>query len=152
MNRRIGRKMKRAQQLQDLSREHHDSLVMSKKITEVAEQGSEAELLEAIEKVKNYYENQLEVHFQHEERTIFSLIFREYREHIGLATSLLKEHGAIRMLIPKLHLEAAREDLAEFAELLKNHTRVEERELFPIVESLFSDEQLDAVLNFVPLD
>lgn len=144
--------MKRAEQLQDLSREHHDSLVMAKRISEVVESGSDAEILAAIDTVKNYYENELEVHFQHEERTIFAPIFKEYQEHIGIATQLLKEHGAMRMLMPKLHVASAREDLAEFAVLLKNHTRMEERELFPIVESTFTDEQLDVVLNFVPLD
>lgn len=144
--------MKRAAQLQDLSREHHASLVMAKKIAEVAAQGSEAELLAAIESVKDYYENELEEHIQHEERTIFAPIFKEYQEHIGLATSLLKEHGFIRMLIPALKPETARKDLAEFAEVLKNHTRIEERELFPLVESLFSETQLDAILNFIPLD
>ncbi len=144
--------MKRAEQLQKLSREHHGSLVMAKNITEIAENGSEADLLEAIKTVTQYYDDELELHFQHEERTIFSLIFRQYKEHIGTATALLKEHGFIRMLIPKLTLDTAREDLAEFALVLKNHTRMEERELFPIIESLFSDEQLDAILNFVPLD
>ncbi len=71
--------MKRAEQLQDLSREHHDSLVMAKRIAEVAEGGDDTEILEAIETVKNYYETELEVHFQHEERTIFAPIFKEYR-------------------------------------------------------------------------
>jgi len=144
--------MKRAEQLQKLSREHHGSLVMAKNIAEIAESGSEADLLEAIKTVTKYNDDELELHFQHEERTIFSLIFRQYKEHIGIATTLLKEHGLIRMLIPKLTPETAREDLAEFALVLKNHTRMEERELFPIIESLFSDEQLDAILNFVPLD
>ena len=144
--------MKRAQQLQDLSREHHQSLVMAKRMAEVAESGNDEQLLEAIEKVTAFYENELEVHFQHEERTIFALIYKEYKAHIGLATALLKEHGAIRMLIPQLTLSTAREGLATFADVLKNHTRVEERELFPIIEDLFTDEQLDAVLNFVPLD
>ncbi len=144
--------MKRAEQLQKLSREHHVSLVMAKRYAEIAEDGSEADLLEAIKAVTQYYDEELELHFQHEERTIFSLIFRQYNEHIGIATTLLKEHGLIRMLIPKLTLETARDDLAKFALVLKNHTRVEERELFPIIEELFSDEQLDAILNFVPLD
>ncbi len=144
--------MERENQLKDLSQEHHDSLVLAKNIAAIAESGSDAELLEAIERVKGYYKNELEVHFQHEERTIFSLIFREYREHIALATTLLKEHGLIRLLIPKLTLENAKTDLAEFSEVLKNHTDVEEQKLFPLIESLFSDEQLDAVLNFVPLD
>lgn len=144
--------MKRAEQLQDLSREHHQSLVMAKRIAEAVENGSDEALLAAIEKVKAYYEDELEEHFQHEERTIFAPIYKEYKEHIALASGLLKEHGAIRMLIPQLTLNTAKEDLAGFAEVLKNHTRVEERELFPIVEELFTKEQLDAVLNFVPLD
>ncbi len=144
--------MKRAEQLQGLSREHHQSLVMAKRIFEVAENGSDDELLEAIEIVKDYYENELEIHFQHEERTIFAPIYKEYKEHVMLASGLLKEHGAMRMLIPQLTLENAKEDLSMFAEVLKNHTRVEERELFPIIEELFTEEQLDAVLEFVPLD
>ncbi len=144
--------MKRAEQLQKLSREHHGSLVMAKNIAEIAENGSDKDLSDAIKTVTHYYDDELELHFQHEERTIFSHIFREYKEHIGIATVLLKEHGFIRTLIPKLSIETAREDLAEFARVLKEHTRMEERELFPIIESLFSDEQLDAILNFVPLD
>ncbi|MEE9326972.1 MAG: hemerythrin domain-containing protein [Cocleimonas sp.] len=144
--------MKRIEQLQNLSREHHVSLVMAKNIAEIASQGSDEELINAIDTVKKYYDDELEVHFQHEERTIFSIIFSDYKEHIGIATTLLKEHGAIRALIPNLRLETARKDLAVFALILKNHTRVEERELFPLVETLFSRKQLDDVLSFVPLD
>jgi len=144
--------MKRVEQLQDLSREHHGSLVMAKKIASIAEQGSDAELLEAIETVKQYYDDELEVHFQHEERTIFAPIFKDYKEHIGIATVLLKEHGAIRLLIPELTLQDAKNDLAAFALMLKEHTRLEESELFPLVEKLFTAEQLEAVNSFVPLD
>lgn len=144
--------MKRAEQLQKLSREHHGSLVMAKNISGVAQNGNEVALLNAIETVKNYYDDELEVHFQHEERTIFSLIFKDYKEHIGLAMPLLKEHGYIRQLIPSMTIETAKQDLAEFGLILKNHTRTEERELFPLIEEIFTKEQLDAVLNFVPLD
>lgn len=144
--------MKRAEQLQKLSREHHGSLVMAKRIARITEEGSEQELIEAIETIKKYYDSELEEHFQHEERTIFSPIFEHYKEHIPIATTLLKEHGYIRMLIPRLSAETARKELADFALVLKNHTRMEERELFPIVETLFTEEELDAILNFVPLD
>jgi len=144
--------MKRAEQLIKLSREHHGSLSMAKKISNIAANGTDEELLEAIEIIKEYNDSELEEHFQHEERTIFAPIFSEYKEHIGIATILLKEHGHIRMMIPRLNLETAREDLAEFGKMLKEHTRMEERELFPIIEELFTQEQMDAILNFVPLD
>lgn len=144
--------MKRAEQLQGLSREHHDSLVLSKRLNEAVEDGSDEALLAAIKKLKDYYEKELEVHFQHEERTVFAPIFKEYKDHIPLAMPLLKEHGQMRLLIPRITLANAKENLAMFAETLKNHTRVEERELFPIIEKIFTEEQMNAVLEFVPLD
>jgi len=144
--------MKRAEQLLKLSREHHGSLSMAKKISNIATNGTDEELLEAIETIKKYNDRELEEHFQHEERTIFTPIFSDYKEHIGIATILLKEHGHIRKMIPNLKLETAKEDLAEFGKMLKEHTRMEERELFPIIEELFTQEQMDAILNFVPLD
>jgi len=144
--------MKRIEQLQKLSREHHGSLVMAKKISQIAEEGSETDLIEAIQTIKDYDENELEAHFQHEERTIFAVIFKNYKEHIPFATALLKEHGLIRMLIMQMKPETAKEDLGNFGLLLKTHTRLEEHELFPIIEKSFSDEELDAVLNFVPID
>jgi len=144
--------MKRVEQLQKLSREHHGSLVMAKNIGLIAKEGGEQELLDAIETVKNYYDDELEEHFQHEERTIFAPIFKQFPDLKEMATILLKEHGFIRIMIPKITLETARKDLTDFALVLKNHTRMEERELFPLIETLFSDEQMDAVLNFTPLD
>lgn len=144
--------MKRAAQLLPMSKEHHDSIVMAEAILEVIEKGSDEELLAEIEKVQKYYDEHLETHFQHEERTIFAPIYKQYKEHVPLAMPLLKEHGAIRMLVPKLALENAKEGLAMFAETLLSHTRIEELELFPIIEKEFTKEQLDAVLNFEALD
>ncbi len=147
--------MKRAEQLIKLSREHHGSLSMAKKISNIAANGSDAELLQAIQTIRDYNEAELEEHFQHEERTLFAPIFKDYSENtelVEMATRLLKEHGYIRMMIPRLNPETAREDLAEFGELLKNHTRLEERELFPQIEALFTPEQMDAISKFVALD
>ena len=144
--------MKRAEELKKLSREHHGSLVMAKRILSIAESGDDKELLNAIDTVRNYYDEELEEHFQHEEHTIFSVIFKEYKDHINIARPLLKEHGQIRLLIPRITPETAREDLKAFADMLKNHTRVEEREFFPLIETLFTDEQLKKITQFVPIN
>ncbi len=125
---------------------------MARNIAKVAESGSDEELTDAIKEVTDYYNDELEVHFQHEEHTIFKPLFQEYREHIALATKLVQEHGAMRMLIPTITLETAKKDLADFATVLSNHTHAEERVLFPIVEKQFTREQLDAVLDFKPLN
>ncbi len=144
--------MARVEQLKELSREHNESLIFAQEIFETAQNGSDDAVEKAMERVKAYCNNELELHFQHEERTIFAPIFKEYKEHIALSKDLLKEHGVIRLLIPKMTLETARDDLSYFAITLKNHTDSEEEKLFPIIEELFSDEQLDAIVNFKPLD
>ena len=144
--------MKRAEQLIKLSREHHASLVTAKKIAQIAEEGDDAAVLEAMENVITYFDDELDLHFQHEERTIFAPIFKKYQEHIPIAKVLLKEHGFIRMLVLHLTPENARESLSSFAEVLNMHTHMEERELFPIVEKAFTDEELDAILNFEPIN
>jgi hypothetical protein len=48
-------------------------------------------------------------------------------------------------------LETAQRDLPAFADILRKHTVAEEEELLPLVESLFTPEQLDAVMHFTPL-
>ena len=142
--------MQRAEQLKKLSREHHVSLKKKKKYSDLAETGSEADFIEAIKELNEYNDKDLELHFQHEERTIFAVIFKNYKEHIPLATPLLKEHGIMRLLIPQITPESAKQDFAVLGEILKDHTRVEERELFPIIEKTFTNEELNAILDFKP--
>lgn len=144
--------MKRYEQLKKLSREHHGSLSMAKKIAEIVVTGNDSDLLQAMNQVQQYYNDELESHFQHEEQTLFSIIFQNYAEHRDIATALLKEHGQIRVLVQGITMATAKKDLAEFALLLKDHTRVEERQLFPVVQEVFTSEQLDDVLNYLPIE
>ena len=138
-------------QLHKLSLEHQEALIFAKEIAKIAAEGSEAELAEGFERVNRYYENELEEHLQHEEQTIFAPLVQQHRAHVELCITLGKEHGFIRTVIEKMTLETAKKDLAIFAQVLKNHSLMEERELFPLLDSLFTEEQLDAVLNYVPL-
>jgi len=51
----------------------------------IAKEGDDAAVLEAMEEVKTYFDEDLDLHFQHEERTIFAPIFKKYQEHIPMA-------------------------------------------------------------------
>ena len=137
--------------LQKLSVEHRDALVFADEIAKIAAEGSDAELAEGIERVNRYYESELEEHLQHEEQTIFAPLVQQYQEHIELCITLGKEHGFLRTVVEEMTLGTAKKELADFARVLKNHSLMEERELFPLLDSLFTEEQLDAVLNYVPL-
>jgi len=142
--------MKRCEQLLKLSREHNESIVMANKIARIAENGADAELVEGVELLKKYNETDLEAHLQHEERTIFAPLIQQHQEHTELCITLGKEHGLMRTIVEKITFETARKDLADFAYVLKKHSLMEENELFPIIESVFTKEQLDGVLNFEP--
>lgn len=143
-------KEKRCQQLQKLSHEHNDCLLFAEKIAQIAETGDEEQLAEGIKLVQNYNNTELEAHLKHEEQTIFALLVQEHKEYLEMCITLGKEHGFIRTLVEEMTLATAQQDLADFAHILKHHTLAEEMTLFPVVESLFTEEQLDAVLNFVP--
>lgn len=140
----------RCEQLQKLSQEHQDSLLMAEKLATIAETGTEASLREGMDLLKKYNETELETHLQHEERMIFAPLIQEYGQYVDLCITLGKEHGFLRTIVEEISLETAQKDLADFARVLKSHSIVEETELFPIIESLFSEEQLDRVLNFEP--
>jgi hemerythrin-like domain-containing protein len=142
--------MKRCEQLEQLSREHDDCLVMAKRIADIAKDGSEEKLIQGIDIVKKYNDTELEAHLQHEEQTIFRPLITQYPEHLKLCITLGKEHGFLRTLVEGISLKTAKEDLADFARVLESHTKLEENELFPLLSSLLTKEQLDTVLNFVP--
>ena len=142
--------MKNCEQLQQLSDEHQEALQFADEIASIAEEGSEAGLAEGIERVRLYYENELEVHLQHEEQTIFAPLVRQ-QEHVELCITLGKEHGFLRSVVEQMTLETAKQDLGSFAVVLRNHSLMEERELFPLLQTLFDEEQLDAVLNYAPV-
>lgn len=144
--------MKRYEQLLKLSREHHSSLSMAQKITRTVNDGDTEDLTTAIQTVKDYFSAELKQHFQHEEDTIFSLILNEYQDHANIVQSLREEHNIIRALVANLAPSNAVAELTRFADLLKSHTRTEERELFPLVETLFTQEQLDHILNYTHIN
>lgn len=142
--------IKRYEQLLKLSREHNESIVMADKIAKIAETGTDTELADGVDLLKKYNETDLETHLQHEERTIFAPLIQQYQEHTELCITLGKEHGLMRTIVEEISFETAKKDLANFAHVLKKHSLLEENELFPIIESVFTKEQLDAVLNFEP--
>lgn len=137
-------------QLEKLSREHQDSLAFADTIAELAATGTEEALAEGLRRVRQYYTEELEGHLQHEERTIFGPLMQYDRAHFSLCVRLGTEHGLFRTLIPEMRRETAQQDLTEFARVLRAHTVAEEEELLPLVESLFTAEQLDAIANFTP--
>lgn len=115
--------MKRCLRLLPLSREHHSALVLVRQIT----LSNAGDHLRWIEELPRIFAEELEPHFQAEEADLLPQL-DTWGEN-ALVERTLQEHQQMRELVT---LIKAGNTLAlkTFADLLYNHVRFEERELF----------------------
>lgn len=136
--------MKRHIALQDLSRDHHGTLSLAQKIIRAVQTNDESAVAALTEKVREFH-SELETHFQKEEQGVFRLLFEKHPEHKPMGQIYLNEH---KMLLNYSHQVTQAPSLAHlevFAMLLKDHTRREERVLFPLLEKCFSEVELMSI-------
>lgn len=141
----------RRTQLHELHREHADALAFSEQIADLATKGDDASLTEGVRLVREYYDRELEAHLQLEEQRLFRPLIQYDKAHLSLCMRLGSEHGKLRSIATSIDQASAPDDLRSFAQILKDHTVFEEHEFLPLVASLFTREELDAVLDFSPL-
>jgi len=137
--------MKRSPSLIPLSKEHHESLVLAKRCQRTMASGEREAIGQLCREIAHGFPDKWERHFQDEERGIFALAEAEGGEMAVLSRQLRREHDRLR----EIHRAMQAGDcsrLGAFGELLQSHTRKEERELFPLIESRFSDTELEAHL------
>jgi hemerythrin-like domain-containing protein len=125
--------MKRNPILQPLSREHHTALTLAKACEHAAKSEDEALVKQTCQRVIRVFSNQLEPHFQTEEISLLPLLHG--KETQLFATRTLADHRQLRGLIGALRVNDV-EALENFGKCLSAHVRFEERELFPVLESL----------------
>jgi hemerythrin-like domain-containing protein len=121
--------MKRDEALRALSREHLNALLAAK----VLREGND---IEAVSEVfLEFWEDQGQRHFRIEEEVLLpKWALHAEVDRPGVAR-MLEEHLAIRREALRLKAgEASLEEAQRFGELLHDHVRFEERELFPKVE------------------
>lgn len=136
--------------MQRLVDEHASGLIFAAEIAKIAEEGSGEEVAAAMERVSEYLAEELEHHFQHEEQTILGELMRSHPEYAALCIAIGREHGQMRFMLVETSGAGPRKDLARFAQILKQHTLLEDEGLFPVVEKLFSPEQMSEIANFSP--
>ena len=128
--------MKRVPSLRDLSSEHHSGLVLVRRIRKAATlhdfkaSGVWADVVDR-------FEHELEPHFQKEEQWLLPAL-RTVGEH-ALVERTLQEHKEMRDSVRR----ADPEKLLHFAQLLSDHIRFEEKELFEIagIEEIIVDQK-----------
>lgn len=104
----------------------------------------------------SFYEEHTLLHFHEEEEVLFPLLLSALDDPPPELVQVLVEHVRIHGMVHGLRSAAAHDvpegaHLAELGETLRQHVRLEENRLFPLIEETVADEDLRA-LRFAPRD
>jgi len=141
--------VKRAAQLRSLSVDHHHGLVNARRLRRAAsgEEGGAPE--EVAGAFLESWQKDTSIHFRREEEVLLPVLAR-YGGDLGRepVVSMLAQHARIRGLVMDLSDEVTGggvrpETLRSIGEGLEEHIRLEEREVFPLVEEALPREGLE---------
>src|SRR5436190_13847402 len=138
--------MKRHLALIPLSRDHHDGLVQALRLRRAAAEGDTARL-KAARKFVDFFRNEERVHLRDEEEELFPLFLRHVQSQPAFLRQARVQHMQLEGYARNLEVAVAagsvdRETLTAAGELLDTHIRLEERQLFPLIEETVPDDEL----------
>jgi iron-sulfur cluster repair protein YtfE (RIC family) len=131
-----------------LSREHRHELAQARRLLRAAGAEPEQRLALASAYIDAFFAETVE-HFRREEEILFPL----YARHAGstpVLERILREHMELHGLVRALRAEAAAGDippeaLRRLGDLLHDHVRMEERELFEEIERIVPAAELEGL-------
>lgn len=130
--------IKRSQELTQLSKEHHEALLLVWKIRQGVRMGVEPERIAKY--CRWFWEHHLVGHFKREEDLLPLVLPKEH----ALLQKMLDDHDVIQRRVKGLP-DHNTESLELLAQSLNDHVRFEERQLFNEVEKLATPEQLSQI-------
>lgn len=140
--------MKRDKNLETLSWEHHDGLVVVFRLEKGLRNKTHPKIM--VEYLLHIWDHALQHHFWQEEQTI-----KQHLQHTQdgkkLIDQMLEEHTTFKNMIEKLYHNDGdqRTILSEFAQRLNGHIRFEERELFPAAEEIIPNDKIIQIGKFL---
>ena len=132
--------------------EHHLSLVLANTSIKTARSNNKAEIKLLCEKIAQEFDIRWEAHFIKEELSIFAIFEDKYRaqliadthEDAELSALLREQHNQMRTMSADM-ADGRTDQLEDFGIMLRDHTRLEERRLFPLISVLFNTEELHRI-------
>lgn len=134
--------MKRIAEFKILSHDHHTGLVFARRMKQIAMNEDFPSIQKAWMEIASYYKTELEPHFYIEE-TFIAQSLKELGD-MALVDRLYAEHHALHQFVTAECNQSA-QDLYHFAELLAQHIRFEERELFEVAQNKLTPDVLNLV-------
>lgn len=135
--------MKRFAELRGLSDDHHRALVLAKRAKETATSENNDGIEELWVEIRREWDAGLAHHFAVEEVHLLPPVRAAGGD--ALASRIERDHHAIRNYVLSGPFDEA--GLRQFGELLSNHVRFEERELFPFAEAKLTQAVLHRVAS-----
>lgn len=126
--------IKRHEALQDLSRDHHQGLLLCFKIRQGLAKEVEPERI--MNYCRHFYHTHLVEHFEEEERLVFPVLGNDH----PMVQKAFEQHRQLNQLFAAD--AASIEKLQEIEKELKAHIRFEERELFNKIQQQLPSEKL----------
>jgi mannose-6-phosphate isomerase-like protein (cupin superfamily) len=133
--------VKRHPALVPLSHDHHQTLVRARELRRAAADGDDAELERVSGRFGRAFAGEISRHFREEEELVFPLLGELEPPPAPLVEASV-QHARIRALARRLPDRTA---AAELGALLEAHVRLEERELFELLQATVGGEALDAL-------
>jgi hemerythrin-like domain-containing protein len=125
--------------LAPLSREHREGLLFAWKLRKGLQFGINPERIR--EYVLWYWQRHIKPHFFQEEKILMPYMPAK----LEMAVRLRKEHDHIRELILSLDKEPDKATFIALANLVNDHIRFEERELYGYLEQILGKDELDVI-------
>ena len=132
-----------------VARDHHECLILAQRLmhgTTASERDWPREAAPQAALLARFFERHLRDHFAAEEDLVFPAARSAGGEAESLVVQLLAEHREMAGLVEQLavNLQVTAAELAAFGQLLNDHIRLEDRQLFPLMEAQM---QADALLD-----
>ncbi|MGM8216098.1 hemerythrin domain-containing protein [Bacillaceae bacterium W0354] len=137
--------MKRHEALNPLSHHHHHALTMSLELKRAGTDKSDLSYKDLMRSLIDFWEKDGEDHFRDEEEVLFPLYLHYADEpDADLIKEALYQHTQIRSLIQQLRstIKTQYDKMNELGQILDEHVRLEEREIFPKVEEAVPENYL----------
>lgn len=122
-----------------LSHDHHHALHEVRMLRKAAG-ADEAVRADAARAFVGFFRKDSLIHFREEEEEIFPLVVDLPGAPLDGIARLLLDHIRIHALVKELERSASPETMRRLADLLKDHIRFEENEVFPAIEALVPHE------------
>jgi hypothetical protein len=139
--------VRRSPALAPLSRDHHESLVAAQRLR----RATDANVSDARAAFLAFWDRACLHHFRIEEDVLLPALARWGDAYDPLVARTLCDHVAIRAAVASLRSapQPATDELHGLGDQLAEHVRMEERELFPMIERTVPAAALDALVDRV---